>query len=178
MPDNNNNSTEPARKRTPTLIPRFKTIIEEGNQEIVRQAEALVKRTLDSAKPADARALRRLGDDGTRYFFKRLKARVREQVSAAAATRSFPSSRKTVVATGLHAFQGKILAILATARALVLRSGKVTAPQRASAPVVAVTNWKARQRYRASYVTAALVRGLLAAMILTIASVIFLRLSA
>jgi hypothetical protein len=176
MPDNVNN-TEPARKPARTfIIPSFKAIIEEGNQEIKRQVKVLVERTLDSAATVDPNTLRKLGDDGTRYFFKRLKARVSEQVGAAAATRGARSVAKVAVHVGPHA-------LLARAKAAMMRAAmkwpwKVATSKNAQAPVVAVKNWKAQQRYRSSYVTAATTRGLLAALILTVGAIILLRLLA
>jgi hypothetical protein len=177
MPDKVNN-TEPARKPARATIPPFKTIIEEGTQEIKRQAHALVERTLHSANAVNPAPLRKWGDDGARYFFKRLRARVSEQVSAATATRAIPNVPKVAVPAGLRALLARATAVVAVTRAAMKLPWKAALPKRAKAPVVAVKNWKAQQRYRSSYVAAAIMRGLLAALLMTIGAIIFLRLMA
>jgi hypothetical protein len=177
MPDNIDN-TGPARKPARFLIPPFKTIIEEGNQEIMRQANALVEHTLDSATAVDPNTLRKLGDDGTRYFFKRLKARINEKVGAAAAARAVPSAAKVAKPAEIHALSARATAILTTVRTAIKSPWKVVNANSAGAPVVAVKNWKAQQRYRSSYVTAAILRGLLMALIMIISAIIVLRLLA
>lgn len=177
MPDKVNN-TAPAPKPARATIPPFKSIIEEGNQEIMRQANALVERTLNSANAADPKVLRKWGDDGARYFFKRLKGRVSQQVGAAAATKATPRVAKVAVPAGLHALLARATAIVAMMRAAMKMPWKVAAPKRAQAYVVAVKNWKTQQRYRSSYVAAATMRGLLIALIMTMGAVILLRLMA
>jgi hypothetical protein len=177
MPDKVNN-TEPARKPARVTIPPFKTIIEEGTQEIKRQANALVERTLHSANAVNPAPLRKWGDDGARYFFKRLRARVSEQVSTATATRAIPSVPKVAVPAGLRALLAKATVMVAVTRAKMKLPWKAASPKRAKATVVAVKNWKAQQRRRSSYVTAATMRGLLIALIMTISAIIVLRLIA
>jgi hypothetical protein len=179
MPDDGK-VTEPARKPARTFnIPPFKTIIEQGNQEIMRQANALVDRTLDSATAVDPKALRKLGDDGARYFFKRLKARVREQVGAATATRATPRVvSKVAEPAGVHPLLAKAGAIVVAMRAAIQLSWKAVNPKSAKPLVVAAKNWKVQQRHRSSYVIAAIIRGLLVALIMTIGAIVLLRLLA
>ncbi|MDB5616724.1 hypothetical protein [Tardiphaga sp.] len=177
MPDAINNP-EPAPKPAWASIPPFKTIIEEGTEEIKREANALVELTLDSAKAADPKILRKWGDDGARYFFKRLKARVKQQVGVAAATRAIPGVAKVAAPAGRHALPTKATAVVAKVRTKMKLPWKAALSISAKAPVVAVKNWQAQQRYRSSYVAAATTRGLLAAVILTIGAIIVLRLMA
>ena len=178
MPDNVNN-TGPARKPARTfIIPPFKTIIEEGNQEIMRQANALVESTLDSATAVDPKTLRKLGDDGARYFFKHLKTRVSEKVGAAAAARVTPTAAEVAIPAGIHPFFARATAIVAAMRAALQLPWKAVNPKSAKAPVVVVKNWKAQQRYLSSYVVAAIIRGLLVVLIMTIGAIVLLRLLA
>lgn len=174
MPDNVNNN-ESARKPARTFIPPFKTIIEDGTQEIKRQANALVEVTLDSTNAVDPKTLRKWGDDGALYFFSRLKARVSEQVGAAAATRVTASARNVAISAGPLS---KATPIGAAPPASIKLSWKPASPNRAKMPVVTVEHWKARQRYRSSYVAAAIIHGLLHALILTIGAIILLRIMA
>jgi hypothetical protein len=177
MPDNVNNS-EPVRKPARSFIPPFKTIIEEGNQEIKRQADALVELTLDSKNAVDPKSLSKWGEDGTRYFFRRLKTRVSEQVGAAAATRVIPSDSNVAVSAGHSTLSAMAPALSAVTRAAVKPPLKATTSQRAKVPVVAVKNWKSKQHYRFSYVAAATMLGLLHAVIMTVVAIILLRLMA
>lgn len=177
MPDKVNN-TAPAPKPARVTIPPFKAIIEEGNQEIMRQANALVEQTLNSANAADPEVLRKWGGDGARYFFKRLKTRVSQQVGVAVAPRATQSVAKVAATAGLHALPAKATAIVAVMRAAMKLPRKAATPKRAKAHVVAVKNWKTQQHYRSSYVAAATMRGLLIALIMTVGAVILLRLMA
>ncbi|MCK1299686.1 hypothetical protein IVB33_33045 [Bradyrhizobium sp. 24] len=176
MPDNADKA-RPAHRSVRVVIPPFKAIIKEGTEEIKRQANDLVERTLESPTAVDPKILRKWGEDGARYFFKRLKARVSDQVGAAAAARRMPRGANVKSSVGHHGIPAKAAAIVAKTRSAIWPR-KAPAPKSAKAPFVAVKNWQAQQRDRLSYVAVATLRGLLVALLMTVGAIILLRLMA
>ncbi len=153
---------EPAKK--PASIPSISKIELERKREVGAQVRAAVENVLTKGGAVSATQLGKWERDGTEYFFRVLRRRIVEEMSASKPAGAVPPAKSA------KARRGNAKATRATKRS---EASKATV---ATLPVSTDRDWTDQQRNRWSTRTRAIVHGLIVTAILFVGVVAFTRL--
>ncbi|SNT32443.1 hypothetical protein SAMN05216374_3177 [Tardiphaga sp. OK246] len=130
------------------LIPSLRSIIDEGNEEIIRQIDAAVTEVVASGVPVDPARVRKWGQAGEKYFARRLLGELLPHAP----------DRTVMTAPITKAVKKWKRAQPVSGNSTSAKSAKVAKPI-----ITTEMDWIDRERDRWSITKGAMVRGLMAA---------------